>query len=91
MKAIICVVCIWAGGAAAQEADCDKAVTQMDLNICADESYLAADAELNSAYDSAVTFSRVLDETGASGVEEGLKTNALATALAAEVDDRFKA
>ncbi|MDW9525179.1 DUF1311 domain-containing protein [Sinorhizobium meliloti] len=32
------------------EPDCRKAVSQMDLNICADQDYRAADAELNKTY-----------------------------------------
>lgn len=32
------------------EPDCRKAVSQMDLNICADQDYPAADAELNKTY-----------------------------------------
>ena len=40
--------------AAAQEADCDAAVTQQDMNQCAYADWEAADADLNSAYQAAI-------------------------------------
>ena len=36
--------------AAAQEVDCDNAVTQQDMNQCAYADWEAADADLNAAY-----------------------------------------
>ncbi|WP_018236414.1 lysozyme inhibitor LprI family protein [Ensifer sp. BR816] len=48
---------IFAISASAQdqpEVDCQKAETQMDLNICADQEYQAADTELNKVYRKAV-------------------------------------
>ncbi|PDT84617.1 lysozyme inhibitor LprI family protein [Sinorhizobium sp. BJ1] len=42
------------------EVDCQKAVTQMDLNICAGQEYGAADAELNKTYREAIA---VMQET----------------------------
>ena len=41
------------GGAYAEDgaaADCSNAMTQMDMNTCADKDYQAADAELNAQY-----------------------------------------
>ena len=36
--------------AAAQETDCETAVTQMEMNQCAYDGWEAADADLNAAY-----------------------------------------
>ena len=36
--------------AAAGGVNCSKAVTQMDMNFCADKDYQAADKKLNEAY-----------------------------------------
>ncbi|AUX77302.1 lysozyme inhibitor LprI family protein [Sinorhizobium fredii] len=37
------------------EVNCQEAVAQMDLNICADREYQAADADLNKIYKQAMT------------------------------------
>jgi uncharacterized protein YecT (DUF1311 family) len=42
--------------------DCEKAVTQMDMNICADREYHAADAELNKVYKQAMTAMQATDK-----------------------------
>ena len=39
-----------ASPASAQDVDCKRAVAQMDMNICAQQSYDSADAELNTVY-----------------------------------------
>ncbi|WP_411035686.1 lysozyme inhibitor LprI family protein [Shinella sp. BYT-45] len=44
------------------EVNCDKAVTQSDLNICAHREYEAADAELNTVYKKAMDAARAMDE-----------------------------
>lgn len=44
------------------EVDCQKAVTQMNLNICADQEYQAADAELNKSYRKAIAAMQDTDE-----------------------------
>jgi uncharacterized protein YecT (DUF1311 family) len=41
--------------AAAQEVDCENAVTQMEMNQCAYDDWEAADADLNMAYKRAMT------------------------------------
>jgi len=41
--------------AAAQEVDCENPVTQMEMNQCAHDDWEAADAELNAAYQRAMT------------------------------------
>nr|WP_256439118.1 lysozyme inhibitor LprI family protein [Rubellimicrobium arenae] len=50
-----------AAPAAAQEADCSTLITQADLNACAVDSWQAADADLNGAYQAAVARARVFD------------------------------
>ncbi|PST22410.1 DUF1311 domain-containing protein [Mesorhizobium plurifarium] len=52
------------GSAVAQqpEPDCRKAVTQMDLNICADRDYRSADEELNRTYRLAVAAMQAADK-----------------------------
>ncbi|ACP26259.1 putative urease-associated protein [Sinorhizobium fredii NGR234] len=44
------------------EVDCQKAETQMDLNICADREYQAADADLNKTYGKAIAAMRETDK-----------------------------
>lgn len=46
---------------AAQEVDCADAVTQMDMNICAEEEWQAADAELNSTYQEVMAGMKQMD------------------------------
>lgn len=41
---------------AAQEHPCDAAVTQQELNLCSQEAWQAADAELNLAYGEALAW-----------------------------------
>ncbi|AWD20812.1 lysozyme inhibitor LprI family protein [Fuscovulum blasticum] len=43
-----------AAPAAAQQVDCAKAMAQLELNWCAEQSWQAADAELNAAYKEAM-------------------------------------
>ena len=40
---------LFASSTLAQDVDCAKAYTQFDMNVCADQDYKAADAELNAA------------------------------------------
>ncbi|WP_046119694.1 lysozyme inhibitor LprI family protein [Ensifer aridi] len=42
--------------------DCGKAVTQMDMNICADREYQTADGELNKVYKQAMTAMQATDK-----------------------------
>lgn len=41
--------------------DCENAMAQSELNICADRDYQAADAELNAAYKQAMAAAREMD------------------------------
>ena len=43
-------LCLLASGASAQVLNCDKAATQTDMSLCADQTYRKSDAELNAAY-----------------------------------------
>ncbi|MFD4837468.1 lysozyme inhibitor LprI family protein [Achromobacter sp. NPDC058515] len=44
-----------ASGAQAQVLKCDKASTQTDMNLCADQAYRKSDADLNAAYKDLMT------------------------------------
>ena len=41
---------VLAAPALAQDVDCKNAMSQSEMNICADQDYRAADAKLNAAY-----------------------------------------
>lgn len=58
---------------AAQKLDCANATAQAALNACAAQAFERADAELNAAYEGALFAAGVADETGARGLEEGLR------------------
>jgi uncharacterized protein YecT (DUF1311 family) len=58
----ICLILLClAAPAAAQEVDCDNAITQADMNQCAYQDLDAADAELNRAYGQAMTLLKEWD------------------------------
>ncbi|MEI2300631.1 lysozyme inhibitor LprI family protein [Ensifer sp. MJa1] len=65
--------------AQAQDVDCQNAVTQMDMNICANKDYEAADAELNKVYKQALAATKAQDKELAQidanyvGAEDALK------------------
>ncbi|QLL62861.1 lysozyme inhibitor LprI family protein [Sinorhizobium mexicanum] len=68
--------------AAAQEqprVDCQNAVTQMDMNICAGQDYDRADADLNNIYKQAVAAMKAMDkelgeiDAAYPGAEQALK------------------
>ena len=44
------------------EVDCGNAMTQADMNICADRDYQEADAGLNAAYKKALAAARAMDD-----------------------------
>ncbi|CCE96859.1 hypothetical protein SFHH103_02364 [Sinorhizobium fredii HH103] len=50
------------GFAQEPEVDCQKAETQRDLNMCADQEYQAADADLNKAYRKAIAAMQETDK-----------------------------
>jgi uncharacterized protein YecT (DUF1311 family) len=49
------------GPALAQQVDCATASVQFELNFCAEQDFLAADADLNAAYRAARDMMRQLD------------------------------
>jgi len=55
------VLGLLAGPVAAQEVDCANAVAQVELTYCAEEAFLAADADLNLAYKAARAMMRQVD------------------------------
>ena len=60
MRALVALMLL-AGPAAAQEVDCRNAVAQVELNYCAEQDFLAADADLNLAYKAARAVMRQID------------------------------
>jgi uncharacterized protein YecT (DUF1311 family) len=44
------------------EVDCENAMAQIELNVCADREYVQADTELNAAYKQALAAVRSMDE-----------------------------
>lgn len=55
MRSLALTLILAAGPAAAQgDIDCATAVVQMEMNWCAEQDYLAADAALNEAYAAAM-------------------------------------
>lgn len=61
------VLCLLAGPALAQEVDCATAEAQVELTFCAEQDWLAADAELNAAYKAAMAVMRRVDANLAEG------------------------
>jgi uncharacterized protein YecT (DUF1311 family) len=49
-QVLMAALMLGAGMCGAEAADCKNAVTQFDLNGCADRDFRAADAQLNGAY-----------------------------------------
>jgi uncharacterized protein YecT (DUF1311 family) len=61
---VVLIGCIGAGAAArAQEAGCEDAITQREMNDCAAQDFTAADQELNEAYGAARAALRLIDRS----------------------------
>lgn len=74
--ALIALICL-AAPAHAQAIDCSKAMAQQDLNICAEEEWQVADADLNIAYREVMAEFQALDADlppHLQGAEEALRT-----------------
>ena len=57
-----CLLVVAAAPAGAQEdLDCENAVAQVELNICADQDYQKADAELNKVWKEARRTAKEVD------------------------------
>jgi uncharacterized protein YecT (DUF1311 family) len=54
IRTLAAALSLAAGHAAAQDVDCSAELSMVDMTICADDKYAAADAAMNAAYDSAV-------------------------------------
>jgi uncharacterized protein YecT (DUF1311 family) len=67
------VLALLAGPAWAQEVDCSRAVTQLDMNLCARLDWEAADAELNLAYEAALETAAEADASFPNDVEAALR------------------
>lgn len=62
MRFLIAILMLCASPLAAENLNCADPITQSDMNRCAHQSYLAADEDLNLAYQMAVAFAKQLDE-----------------------------
>jgi uncharacterized protein YecT (DUF1311 family) len=57
----VVLTAILAFPASAQEVDCAKAITQLDMNICAEADWKTADEVLNSTYSEVIVRMKELD------------------------------
>lgn len=81
MKRLVAVLMLVPGGAFAQEVDCENAVSQMEMTYCAEQEWIAADADLNAAYRLARDAMRQIDSDLSAeqrGAEQYLKEAQLA-------------
>ena len=63
--------------AAAQDVDCSKADTQVEMTTCAEQDWNAADARLNTAYKAVVATMKEIDanlDAGDRGAEDALRS-----------------
>jgi uncharacterized protein YecT (DUF1311 family) len=60
-----------AGPAAAQQVDCSNPMVQIEMNYCAEQAWLRADAELNGAWSMARDYAKGLDSQ-LSAAERGI-------------------
>jgi uncharacterized protein YecT (DUF1311 family) len=72
LRAGIVLVGLGAGPAWAQDA-CEGAVTQAELNDCSHAAYLAADEDLNLAYEAALEAARQIDTWSEARAEDRLR------------------
>jgi uncharacterized protein YecT (DUF1311 family) len=61
MRAVAVLLAVWAGPALAQEVDCAAAELQIEMNYCAEQDWLRADAEMNAAWTMARDYAKGLD------------------------------
>jgi uncharacterized protein YecT (DUF1311 family) len=68
---LIAAFCLLPFAATAQDVDCTNAVTQQEMNLCAELDWQVADAELNDAYAAVIAMMQNIDaETTPIGVTE---------------------
>lgn len=58
---LVVVFALPAAAAAQDKVDCDNAMTQTEMNLCAEQDYRAADAELNAVYRKAMAAMKQID------------------------------
>lgn len=76
MRAWWAVLVLVAQPGFAQDVDCENAQTQMDMNLCAEQEWQAADAELNAVYKDARAAMQAIDADlpeAEQGAEENLR------------------
>ncbi len=74
-----CLLVVAAAPAGAQEdLDCENAVAQVELNICADQDYQKADAELNKVWKEARRTAKEVDADQPSNEMKGAEAALLA-------------
>lgn len=56
------LACLLGSGACAQDIDCENAMTQMDMTLCAGQAFEEADADLNDAYGQARAAMQAMDD-----------------------------
>lgn len=61
LSVLAVMICAHANFAGAQQVDCANAVTQVELNFCAEAEFLAADDDLNLAYSDARALMKQID------------------------------
>lgn len=61
MRVLSAVLALAAAPLAAENLDCNDAITQLDMNRCAHQAYQMADEDLNLAYGMAVNAAREMD------------------------------
>lgn len=62
IKTTVMALALMAGAATAQEIDCTNAETQQEMNACAEQDWMEADADLNTAYAEAIAIMQLYDE-----------------------------
>jgi uncharacterized protein YecT (DUF1311 family) len=55
------LMCLLPLAVAAQEVDCENAEMQLELTYCAEQDWIAADADLNAAYGEAMAMMKEID------------------------------
>ncbi len=77
IRTLLAVLALAPCPALAQTLDCANAITQSDLNICAEQDWQDADADLNSTYQQVMAEMQAMDETlppELQGAEDALRT-----------------
>ena len=68
---LVLAFCLLAGPGWAQEVDCSQAEAQVELTFCAEQDWIAADEELNTAYKAALAVMKEIDASVGDSAAEG--------------------